>query len=194
MQPSPKPREELGRARAAVERMRKATSFPEFEEHWREFLRRLDRVWNKAEAHYVRHRKWHSWSGKYTTARSNDELLSYLVQARNVDEHTVAEIVTHQPGSLALGTGPSGSAHYQRLSIFKDGRVYVQATGDPKVTITPSRAKLLPVTSRGRTYQVPTSHIGGAIDAKNVPDTADKAVAFYDTFVSEAEKYFSREA
>lgn len=190
MQRSEKPHEELDRAAAAVEVMRRAKSFAEFEEHWREFLRRLDRVWNKTEAHYSRSPKWHSWRGKFASLRSKDELLVYLAQARGADEHSVGEVVGHLPGSLAIKAGPSGSVHFRRLAVDA-GRVEMEVQGEPPIVeVTPARPKLLPITNRGRTYDPPKVHRGANIDPNDVLRTAQTGLEFYKEFVVQAEQFF----
>lgn len=49
MQHSDAPFVELERARRAAEAMRQTQSLEDLEEQWKEYLRRLERVWNKAE-------------------------------------------------------------------------------------------------------------------------------------------------
>lgn len=174
--------------------MRKARSFAEFEEHWREFLRRIDRIWNKAEAHYSRSPKWHGWSGKFKDKRSRDELLSYLMQARNTEEHSVADIVALQPGSIEIGAGPGG-AFYKRVEV-RDGQLTIEASGDPKVTINPARPKLIPVRNRGREYPVPSRHVGPdgvsvTLNSEDVPATAELALRYYEKFVNDAREFFT---
>ncbi len=52
MQHSELPKKQLGIAKYEIEAMRASTSLDEFEDHWREFLHRLERAWNKAVAHF----------------------------------------------------------------------------------------------------------------------------------------------
>jgi len=64
MQHSDAPYIELTKARAAIPAMREAKSLDEFEEQWKEFLGRLERVWNKAFSHFGKSPKWNGWKGK----------------------------------------------------------------------------------------------------------------------------------
>jgi hypothetical protein len=167
-----------------------AKSFDEFEEHWREFLRRLERIWNKSEAHYRRSPKWNGWKGKFEALRREDELLLYLYQARGAEEHSVAELVQHEPGSLAIKAGPSGSVHIRRMQMAGN-RIELEVLGEPPVIeLTPSRVKLLPVTNRGRTYSPPTKHLGVDIDPTRVIEAAELAIAFYDELLKKADVEF----
>lgn len=65
MQHSDAPFVELERARRAAEAMRQTQSLEDLEEQWKEYLRRLERVWNKAENHFRKSPKWHSWNGRF---------------------------------------------------------------------------------------------------------------------------------
>lgn len=169
--------------------MRAAKSFAEFEEAWADFLSRVDRVWNKTEAHYSRSPKWHGWGGKYSALRTKDPLLSYLVQARNVDEHGIANVVEESPGSVSIGVGPKGWARYKNLTIH-NGNVSFEAEGDPLVVVQPARPRLVPVANRGRKFDVPTSHLGNAVDHDDVIKLADTALRFYEDLLSAAETFF----
>jgi hypothetical protein len=189
MQASTKPREEFQRAKEAFERMRNAKSFAEFEESWREYLRRIDRVWNKAEAHFRRSPKWGGWAGKFVALRTKDELLSYLMQARNADEHTVGDIAEKQPGGIAINAAdPSRALHIRKLEM-SGGKMFLDAD-NAIVVIVPERAKLLPVTNRGKTYSAPTKHLGAELDANNVLDVAERGLRFYEDFLEKAEAHF----
>jgi hypothetical protein len=189
MQASEKPRREWERAKEAVERMRKAKSFEEFEESWREFLRRIDRVWNKAGAHFKRSPKWTGWAKKFIAMRTKDELLSYLMQARNADEHTVGEIAAKEPGEIAINAADTSRAMYIRKLEIQNGRMYLDAD-NAVVILVPDRAKLLPVTNRGKTYAAPVKHLGSDIDPNNILDVAERGLRFYEKFLSDAEAHF----
>jgi hypothetical protein len=112
------------------------------------------------------------------------------VQARGVDEHSIADVIEHKPGSVAIKAGPSGSLHLRRLEM-KDGRMSLEYEGEPPIIeFTASRPKLIPVTNRGRKYQPPTSHSGASVDPENVVAVAELGLKFYEKFVAEAEAYF----
>ena len=105
MQSSPKLQEELSRARDLVAAMEGSGTLSELEDHWKEYLGRLERVWFKAFAHYKRSPKWQGWQARFEKERKNDPLLSYLRNARGADEHTVSDIVEHQQSHIAIVPG-----------------------------------------------------------------------------------------
>ena len=190
MQRSTQPRIELERAERALLGMKSSTSLDEFEECWRYFLTHLERVWNKSVNHFSKSGKWQSWHGKYLSARRKDQLLSYLINARGAEEHTVESIITRSPEGW--GIMPPEPYGEMRIRTFTDesGNYVMQTTPGSKVVFFPSETQLLPVTNRGRTYDVPRKHLGEDIVPEDIPSLADKALLFYRGFLDDAEKYF----
>ncbi len=189
MQRSDQPNLELARAQEAVAKMAAATSLDEYEEHWKEFLRRLERCWNKAYAHYGKSPKWNGWQGRIDRLRRTDPLLSYLVNARGAEEHTVNEITTRHPGGIGINPAQGNSLYIERMEI-NNGTISIRSPQKLKIEFTPARMGLLPVTNRGRTYATPTWHLGNSIDAGNVQAVASLALRFYDQVLREAEAFF----
>lgn len=192
MQHSEQPFVELERARGAITAMRQAVTLGELEESWKEYLRRIERIWNKAENHFRRSPKWDSWGGRFKTLRRKDPLLAYFVNARGADEHTVAEIVEREGYTLKVNPGPSGTFAV-RLRTDENGDVSeLKLGGDEVVQFTPGRVRLLPITNRGIAYEVPREHLSYPIDPDNLFDIAERGVAFYTDFLQQAEEYFIR--
>ena len=169
--------------------MRCATSLDELEDQWKQFLSRIERVWNKCESHFSRSPKWAGWKGPYEKARKSDPLLSYLRNARGADEHTIAEIVSREPGTMRIGAGSTGSLHLRGM-VIRNGEVFVDGDGSIKLTFTPGRVKLLPVTNRGRTYDLPRSHLGRPVDPDNVIEIAEAGLRYYAGLLDSAERAF----
>lgn len=190
MQPTTKPREELQRARQALSRCHDAKAYEEFQEHWHEFLGRLERIWSKSESHYKRSPKWDGWKGAFVKLRREDPLLSYLCNARGAEEHTVADITALEAGKLTVSPGPTGVLHVKRMLIDKGRLVHFEGGPDPVIKITPSAARLLPITNRGRTYQPPTKHLGQDIDPAAVVAVGELAAYFYEQFLDKADAEF----
>lgn len=164
-------------------------SLDDLEGYWKEYLGRVERVWFKSYAHFKKSPKWNAWQDVYEKQRRTDPLIAYLRNARGADEHTVADIVEHQQGNIAIVPGEGGGGTIRNLRIT-DGLVTAETTGSVKVVFNPSRIRLLPVTNRGVTYPVPTSHNGAPIDPENVIAVAKAGLAFYDKFLTDAEKFF----
>ncbi len=197
MQSSQAPHEEISRAMQAIASMRNATSLEEFDEHWKHFLHRLERIWSKTSAHYKRSPKWGNWAAKIDRDRRQDSLLSYLCNARGAEEHTTADVTGKEPGhvgiNLADGVGvqPDGSVFIANISI-KSGPngMSIESAQPLKITFTPGKVRMEPVVNRGRTYAVPTLHQDKPIDSTDLPRAAELALSYYEAALSEAEQYF----
>lgn len=189
MQHSNQPFQELAKAKQAVARMAAADSADGFEEQWKEFLRRLERVWNKANAHFGKSPKWNGWQGKYDNLRRSDPLLSYLVNARGAEEHTVNEIVGREPGGIGINSAEGNSLYIERMEI-NNGVLSVRSPQKLRIEFFPARMTLHPVVNRGRTYALPTSHLGHPIDPSNVLGVAELAIKFYEEALVQAEAFF----
>ena len=103
-----------------IEAMRDATDFEHYEKSWLDYLHYLDRGWNKLEKLLagISHQKL----SHARQTRKSDALLSYLMHARNVDEHTIRKVVAKHPGSLKITGGPGGGT-IDRGVFSGDGQV-----------------------------------------------------------------------
>lgn len=189
MQGSEKPHEELRYAEAAAEAIRAARSIEEFERQWKEFLRRLERVWSKMTAHFGRSPKWSGWCGKIEAARKADQMLSYLVNARGAEEHTVNEIRAKVPGGIGINAAEGKSLFIERMEM-RDGVLSIHSPQALKIDFLPARMTLLPVANRGRTYAVPAKHLNQPIDGGDVQAVAQAALASYRGALADAESFF----
>ncbi len=131
---------ELKSADRAYERMIRVGvgSFFEYEAAWRDFLHAIDRVWNKTAARCKNEVKWPKLKSKYEGLRKNDPLLKYIIQARNVSEHTISPVVKDWNANL-------------RARPTKNGIQFDWNHWD---------RPLLPVTNRGTTFLPPKKHLG----------------------------------
>lgn len=191
MQHSDQPRIELKRARVALDSMIGAKAIDEFEEWWKEFLRRTERAWNKTQAHYGKSPKWSGWQSKYESLRKTDQLLSYLVNARGAEEHTVNAVVSTTPGSIGINAAEGNFLHIEKMSI-NNGVITVKSPQKLKIDFIPGKTELLPVVNRGRRYEVPKDHLGQAINPQDVPSLAKAALAFYESAIADTETFFVR--
>lgn len=191
MQHSDKPFKELNLAADLLEEMSRAQNLDQMEALWKRFLHHLDRVWNKAEAHYSSSPKWDNWRGKYISQRRKDPLLSYLINARNVDEHSIAEIAQQLPGMFMINPPQfGGTLKIDRLTIENGIIEEFRSSTGAKIYFEPSQLRLLPVTNHGRTYNPPTMHQGRPINPNDVLGAAQLGISFYREFLSAAEVYF----
>ena len=181
---------------AIINDMARAAALDDFERDWKRYLHSLDRVWNKAEAYYGRSPKWSGWSGPFKRARSTDPLLRYLQQARHADEHTVEEITGRSEASFAVGFPDVRSEPriLEHLSIETDGNgnMTIESSEPLKVTFTPPRTRLAPVTNRGVRFDVPALHMGRAVDPEDIVGVARLARDYYESMLRKAEGFFCK--
>lgn len=190
MNPTTKPRQELDRARASITYMLSAPTLGAFEEHWKEFLRRLERGWNKLSAQHKTDPKWNGWKSPFEHMRRTDPLISYLLNARGADEHSVQDITAAEGTSISINPAEGSGLHIERLVLSRNS-LHVQSKQPVKIEFSPARISLLPVVNRGRTYNVPTEHNGAPIDSSNITAIAEIGLGYYLKAVSDAEKFFS---
>lgn len=190
MQSSANIRVELQRCNELVGQLGAASTPEELEEKWQRFLGHLERVWNKCQNHFGKSPRWNGWKARYEMQRRTDPLLSYLVNARGAHEHTVADITEKKSGSIGLGAGPGGSVHIKHLQIGTSGELRGEWDGDLAVTFTPERVDATPVVNRGRTYEVPTSHLGDKLLETSLPSLGRVGFGYYQSLVADAEAFF----
>ncbi len=191
MQSSPALREAIRKIGESIDSMKAASSLDEFEIAWQEFLHRTERFWNKSLNHYKKSPKWAGWSGRYNKQRNADDLLAYLINARGADEHTVEPITGRDNGGIGINPAEGNSLFIESMEIIGN-QISIASPQAIKVTFYPSQTKLLPVTNRGRTYAVPSSHLGKPIDATNVVSIAESAHQYYSKFLDAAESFLCK--
>lgn len=188
MQHSEQPFLELDRARLAIDAMRQAGSLEDLEEHWKEYLRRLERVWNKSAHHFGKSPKWNGWQCKYLKLRKHDPLLSYFINARGADEHTVGEITERQQSRFDVKM--TKQTAYVKSIVIENGIVTEVSGTGLAFEFQPARVRLLPITNRGIMHPLPTQHLSQPVDPYNLLEIAEKGVSFYADFLKEAEAFF----
>ena len=190
----------LNSARAAVETLKKCRDMEQFHEIWFEFLIAAKSVYTSLETGSKTTPQSRQWYGGKAAERRNDELLQYVYQARNDDEHGLGDVVEHVPGRFTLGVGPgapgytpefSRSLRVENMSIEK-GRITVEATSlDGKrigIKRTPDHVALSPVDARGVVYQPPTKHLGKSLPSNLPLPVAELMIAYLAGMVAEAGK------
>jgi len=182
-------RKELVAARAALERMKHATSFADFESGWQDTLTRVERAWNKTKGAFA-DGAFAPWRGNHSSLRGTDPLLRYVSHARDAEEHTVAETLSHEPGSIGINPASGRSLHIDELTMV-GGVMSIKSPQAIKVTIQPSRATLLPATSRDVTYRPPAEHLGRPLERTDPVYVAERAIEYYEKLLADAEGRFA---
>jgi ribosomal protein L16/L10AE len=173
---------QLEAARRAIDRMKTAGGFAEFEEAWEDFLCRLERAWNKSERAYEAG-AYEPFRGQVVKERRSDPLLRYLMMARDANEHTVQETVEHAPGHLAIH-GSAGTVEKRTKVSIHDVE-----SGDV-IKAVPQRHILVRAESRGCKAEPPTEHGGEHLEKTDPVSVADRGVSYYEEFVRQARRKF----
>lgn len=191
MQPIDKPWAQLRKAESYIEKMTTASSLGEYEEYWKEFLHNLERSWNKLTSHLKRSPKYQGWveRGKTEKLRRQDQLLSYLVNARGAEEHSVADISKQQPDGIGINPAFGNSLHINKLQI-SNGQIHIDSVQPIRIDFIPGKVELLSVENRGRTYDIPSQHIGKNIKTNDPVEIANLGLAFYKAYFEEVESHF----
>ncbi len=191
MQPIDKPWEQLKKAESYIDKMTTASSLGEYEEYWKEFLHNLERSWNKLTSHLKRSPKYQGWveRGKAEKLRRQDQLLSYIINARGAEEHSVADISKQQPGGIGINPAFGNSLHIKKLEI-NNGQIHIDSDQPIRINFIPGKVELLSVENRGRTYDIPSQHIGNDIKTNDPVEIAKLGVAFYKAYFEKAESHF----
>jgi hypothetical protein len=135
---------EFAWAAEAIAEMQAAADLDQYEKAWIDYLHYLDRGWNKLEKllasisqQKLSHARQH---------RQADALLSYLMHARNVDEHTIRQVVAKRPSSLKI-TGSPGGGTIHRGVFSGDGQVgNLEYDGSLDIYFVPERMEIIGVT------------------------------------------------
>jgi hypothetical protein len=191
MQPIDKPWLQLKKAESYITKMSSAGTLEEYEESWKDYLQNLERAWNKLVSHLNKSPKYQGWveRGRTEKLRRTDQLLSYLVNARGAEEHSVTDITKQQSGRIGINPANGTSMHIKRLEV-NNGHILVDSDQPIKFDFTPGKVELLPVVNRGRTYQIPTTHLGSKITITEPTKLAKQGIDFYRTYFEKAEKHF----
>ena len=193
MQPIDKPWGQLTKAESYIEKMIAASSLNEYEEYWKEYLHNLERSWNKLTSHLKRSPKYQGWveRGKTEKLRRQDQLLSYLINARGAEEHSVADISKQQSGGIGINPAFGNSLHINKLEV-NNGQIHIDSDQPIRVDFIPGKVVLLNVENRGRTYEVPSQHLGNHLESNDPVEIAKLGVAFYRAYFEKAEEHFVR--
>ena len=155
-----------------------ASNLTDLKDAWSEFLTEMSRFFNMlrngAAAGPAK-----GWNDKLWHRRTQDPLMSYLLHARNAEEHGIAGIAGIQPGRVRLKARQGNNLH-TRLMFGSGGQIVVDNDTAAKLLVefVPSAVELLPVVDRGITYQPPTEHLGLPISTADPITVAQLALSF----------------
>ena len=162
----------------------------QFHEAWYGFLTAAKSVYTALETGSKVSPQSKQWYGGKARERRDDELLQYVYQARNDDEHGLGAIVEQVPGSLSIGVAKPGYSNAIQLDGFlgPGGTLKVTSLDNlPVLTeITPSHVALVAVDARGVIYQPPTKHLGNPLASKLPLPVAELMIVYLEGLITEA--------
>jgi len=186
-------KQELHAAQLALQGMRAATNLEEFAIWFRGFLDRIEKVWVKAERECQPSlAQFEPWQRVFKKLRRDDQLLMYLRQARNADQHSIQHMTQELLGQLVLVIPPLGTVEVQ----IDETRQQLTVKGECQIAVQRGRSyRLLPINNRGRVFDPPSQHLGENLPKNDALLVAEKGTAFYEDFLAQAEaKFFSAAA
>ena len=190
-----KARARLRIARQQLEAAEKSASYHAFTDAWYLFLVAAKNVYTTLEQGAKASAQSRQWFGGKKNDRKSDELLQYLFQARDDDEHGLADVTMLNPGFLGIGKAAEGFSHSMSISMSTDEHgtptIHKLESHDGLPILIEQKgphAVLLPVTGRSSIrYDVPTQHLGKPLP-DDLPLTVGKlGLAYLEALVAEAE-------
>ena len=166
-----KAKKRLSLAHSHLEGVRQSKNFEQFQDCWYQFLVVANSAETVLQSGARSDSKSRPWFGNKINQRKNDPLLSYMHQARNVDEHGIEAVAEHVDGSLSIGL--AGEAVHIKSLIFHEGRMHGEfypVDGKlPSIKVEHPHVRLIQVIDDrfGDKFDPPTEHLG-----KTITDTS----------------------
>ena len=163
----------LDAAKIKLEAMKRAITPEECISSWQEFLGAQHRVFARLK-YVTMNDSSKGWFDKITNEQRSDELLKYLLHARDQYEHGGKEVIQNRRQTTLL-----------TMDINRPG----PAAFTPVATI-PAHVRIVSVTDRSTKYPVPKVHLGKTMDKADPITIAELAIAYLDSKVAEVETKF----
>jgi len=172
------------------QKLEKAKTLEEIADLWSGFLTHIQRSYTKLRV-ACRSGPSKGWCDNVFQTRNADELLNYVLHARNADEHGVAKITDEKQGGIGIGPKQGDSLVIDHLSIGPEGIVMGPGVAtNARITFIPAEVLLVPVRDRGTIYNVPKKHLGGDLGSATLLDVAQRAEGFLRGKLDEAASKF----
>ncbi|MCP3462129.1 hypothetical protein [Bradyrhizobium sp. CCGUVB23] len=183
--------QKLQLAKGKLDAMRNAKTLDELAALWEEFVAEQHRVYLRLRK-ATEHGPGKGWFDQILNEQRSDELLSYLLHARDAAEHGIERITEKRGGGIGIGPKQGNSLYVKHMQI-SNGHDGVHVEVDPetmaqiKVEFIPGKVHLVAVTDRGKVYQPPVTHLGKPISDLSPIVAAELAVKYLETKLAEAE-------
>lgn len=169
-------------------------TFDDFCDTWYTFLVAAKNIYTVLEQGAKVSAQSRQWYGGVKDFRRNDELLTYIFEARNDDEHGLENSAELAPGHLIIGKSIPGTSQSVRIDgmIGPGGTLRVTSLDGKPVAIEAKgpHARLVSVTARGdRTIFPPTRHLGDAIGDASPLNVARLGLIYLEKLIEEASNH-----
>jgi hypothetical protein len=183
-------RDESRKAAGKLQEIRGANQLEKISELWSEYLTCIQRSYTKLRI-ACRNGPSKGWCDKVFHTRDDDELLKYVLHARNADEHGIAKITKEKSGGVGLNPKEGNFLGVDELTI-SGGRLSMgpALAANAKIETFPAEVLLVPVRERGVAYAVPSMHLGNKLADVNLLAVAEAADQFLRAKLDEADKAF----
>ena len=184
---------ELEKSKKNFEAMKSSKNLDEYEENWRDFVTNLEKVWIKSERECLEFKnKFQPWQGKFKNERRIDPLLKYVKNARDVDTHSIQEIVEKQKGYTTVNPIDNNKPLQIKNLLIANGEISFDESSQPLI-MEQHTAKIvvIPFTNQGTVYLPPEFHRGQRLQDKTNPiEIAQLAINYYENYLNEIENKF----
>lgn len=152
---------ELERAVRYSKKLGATRNLVEVSDCWKAYLDTIVKVRNKitsgTNAICTDDNAAKSWTGQYEAKIRKSDLWSYLLHARNADNHGMKAILASSEGHLRLSSG--GVTHISKMVVTKNGLAITFSGQPPNVEIAPGKTYPISVVDRGNTYSPPNENV-----------------------------------
>lgn len=181
-------------ARKTAADLQDCADYHAFVDTWYTFITAAKNIWTVLEQGAKDTPQCRQWFGSKAQERRDDELLQYLFEARNDDEHGLDPITEHVPGSLAVGVAKPGFSNRMLINkmLIRDGKItHFDAEpldGKPiLIEQTLPHARLSQIRPRGRPpMDPPKTHQGQPLSDTTPLGIANMSLTYLAALVEEA--------
>jgi hypothetical protein len=185
-------RKELESAKKTLKFLQKSSSFDDYTNNWNTVLSNIEKCWKKSEIECKEIKnKFEPWQGNYKNKRKKDQLLKYIKNARDADNHSIQEFIEKKPPTTKFDY-VNEEDRGKPITKFSLVNGILSHDGPPlSVTFLPERVECVPFTNLGTNYDIPQYHNDIKItDNKNPLVLAQLAVLFYEHYLNAIETKF----
>lgn len=180
-------------ASKAASELGAAKSFQDFTDSWYSFLHASKGIYTVLEQGAKASAQSRQWFGAKARERKADELLQYVYEARNDDEHGLEPITALKRGGLAIGVAKPGfsSSMVFNGTLGPGGSLNVEALDGKPVLIEhiPDSFVLGDIAPRGRPKMAPPkTHLGEPLPSQAPSAVAETTLRYMRGLVDEASR------